>query len=55
MSRHKLAVETQTILGVLPLSHIYGLVLVALVAHYRGDEIVILPSFDLDKVLAAVQ
>ncbi|KND92583.1 putative 4-coumarate--CoA ligase 1 [Tolypocladium ophioglossoides CBS 100239] len=55
VSRKELGVETQTTLGVLPFSHIYGLVLVALVGQYRGDQVVVLPKFDLTAFLAAVQ
>ncbi|VUC33245.1 unnamed protein product [Clonostachys rosea] len=55
VARDKLGVKTQVVLGVLPLSHIYGLVLVGLVSCYRGDEVVVLPRFDLDAFLAAVQ
>ncbi|KYK59858.1 AMP-binding enzyme [Drechmeria coniospora] len=55
VSRDELGIATQTTLGVLPFSHIYGLVLVGLVGQYRGDQIVVLPKFDLTAVLAAVQ
>ncbi|PNY28991.1 4-coumarate-CoA ligase 1, partial [Tolypocladium capitatum] len=55
VARAELGVETQTALGVLPFSHIYGLVLVGLVAPYRGDQVVVLPGFDLAVLLAAVQ
>ncbi|PHH80838.1 hypothetical protein CDD83_3660 [Cordyceps sp. RAO-2017] len=54
-TRRQLGIRTQTSLGVLPFTHIYGLVMVSLVAHYRGDQIVVLPKFDLAAVLAAVQ
>lgn len=53
--RKQLGIQTQVGLGVLPFSHIYGLVMVALIAHYRGDETVVLPQFDLHAVLAAVE
>ncbi|POR36409.1 Putative 4-coumarate--CoA ligase 1, partial [Tolypocladium paradoxum] len=55
VARKELGVDTQTTLGVLPFSHIYGLVLVALVGQYRGDQVVVLPKFDLTALLAAVQ
>lgn len=42
-------------LGLLPLSHIYGLVAIAQTATYRGDEIIILPKFELDSYLHAIQ
>ena len=41
--------------GLLPLSHIYGLVVVANAGLYRGDGVVILPRFELRALLAAVQ
>ncbi|KAI9903595.1 hypothetical protein N3K66_000124 [Trichothecium roseum] len=50
-----LGVGPQVALGLLPLSHIYGLTLNALVPQYRGDEVVILPRFELATFLAAVQ
>ncbi|UNI24275.1 hypothetical protein JDV02_010035 [Purpureocillium takamizusanense] len=55
VSRAHIGLQTQTTLGVLPFSHIYGLVLVGLVGQYRGDQVVVLPRFDLTNVLAAVQ
>jgi acyl-CoA synthetase (AMP-forming)/AMP-acid ligase II len=54
-SRRDLGVETQTNLGLLPLSHIYALSLIAHVAQYRGDEVVILPRFELASYLSAIQ
>ena len=55
VARRENGIETQVILGLLPLSHIYGLTLVALLAQHRGDEVIILPRFELDTFLAAVQ
>ncbi|GJN81302.1 hypothetical protein PLIIFM63780_004835 [Purpureocillium lilacinum] len=55
VARDQIGLQTQTTLGVLPFSHIYGLVLVGLVGHFRGDQVVVLPKFDLTSVLAAVQ
>ncbi|KAK7946610.1 AMP-binding enzyme (4-coumarate-CoA ligase) [Apiospora aurea] len=48
-------VVTQVNLGVLPLSHIYGLIVVALSGIYRGDQIVILPRFELKNLLECIQ
>ncbi|KAF7554456.1 hypothetical protein G7Z17_g2921 [Cylindrodendrum hubeiense] len=48
-------IETQVMLGLLPFSHIYGLVPIAHVGTYRGDEIIVLPRFELKSFLAAVQ
>ncbi|RSL76316.1 hypothetical protein CEP51_010077 [Fusarium floridanum] len=47
--------NTQVSLGVLPFSHIYGLVVVAHVAHYRGDEVIVFQKFQLDQLLASIQ
>lgn len=53
--REKRGIKTQTGLGLLPFSHIYGLTLVAHVAHYRGDSLIVLPRFELKSFLNAVQ
>ena len=42
-------------LGVLPLSHIYGLCCVGHQGVFRGDNVVLLPSFDLIEVLQTIQ
>lgn len=42
-------------LGVLPLSHIYGLVGIGLIASYLGSQIIILPKFDFEAILYAIQ
>ncbi|ORY67429.1 uncharacterized protein BCR38DRAFT_456204 [Pseudomassariella vexata] len=55
LGREQKGVETQAALGLLPLSHIYGLVVVANAGIYRGDEIVILPRFDLKILLQSIQ
>ena len=54
-ARQELGVETQTSLGILPLGHIYGLTLVAQVAQFRGDRVIIMPRFELDTFLNAIQ
>ncbi|KAF4470270.1 hypothetical protein FALBO_2816, partial [Fusarium albosuccineum] len=48
-------IDTQVQLGLLPLSHIYGLVPVAHHGIYNGDETVILPKFELKILLSAIQ
>jgi len=53
-TRDELGITTQVALGLLPLSHIYGLTVVALVSQYRGDEVVVLPKFEIDTFLQAV-
>ncbi|RDL41605.1 Acetyl-CoA synthetase-like protein [Venustampulla echinocandica] len=47
--------RTEVVLGLLPLSHIYGLIVVAQVGTYRGDEVIILPKFELQSFLRAIQ
>ena len=46
---------TEVGLGLLPLSHIYGLVVIAQASTYRGDEVIILPKFELVSYLNAIQ
>ncbi|GAO14840.1 uncharacterized protein UV8b_04079 [Ustilaginoidea virens] len=55
VSRKQLGIETQVNLGVLPFSHIYGLTIVCLLSHFRGDQVIVLPKFDPDTFLNAVQ
>ncbi|KAK8070952.1 hypothetical protein PG997_011155 [Apiospora hydei] len=55
VGRSQKGVVTQVNLGVLPLSHIYGLIVVALSGIYRGDQIVILPRFELKNLLECIQ
>ncbi|CVK99300.1 probable phenylacetyl-CoA ligase [Fusarium mangiferae] len=55
VSRQKDAIETQACLGALPFSHIYGLLIISFASTFRGDEVVVLPEFDLEKALIAVQ
>lgn len=47
--------RTEVALGLLPLSHIYGLVVIAQASTYRGDGIIILPKFELQSFLNAIQ
>jgi acyl-CoA synthetase (AMP-forming)/AMP-acid ligase II len=55
VSRKKFGVETQVELGLLPFSHIYGLVVVAHSGTWRGDELIILPKFELTDYLQAIE
>ncbi|KAK4649251.1 uncharacterized protein QC761_117270 [Podospora bellae-mahoneyi] len=55
VSREKLGVETQTALGLLPFSHIYGLVVIAHSSVWRGDGVIVLPKFDLTEYLQAIE
>lgn len=55
VERAKQGIETQVVLGVLPFSHIYGLVVIAYSASYMGDEVVVLPKFDFKAFLSATE
>ncbi|KAK7417254.1 hypothetical protein QQX98_004688 [Neonectria punicea] len=48
-------IDTQVGLGLLPFSHIYGLSIISHILPWRGDEVVVLPKYKLDHMLAAVQ
>ncbi|CAH0054955.1 unnamed protein product [Clonostachys solani] len=54
-TRKQRGVKTQVNLGVLPLGHIYGLTVIALASQYRGDEVIILPRFNLGTFLDSVE
>jgi acyl-CoA synthetase (AMP-forming)/AMP-acid ligase II len=47
--------ETDTLICVLPLFHIYGLVVVLNMGLYSGATIVMMPRFDLESFLKAMQ
>ncbi|KAI0130164.1 hypothetical protein BJ170DRAFT_618939 [Xylariales sp. AK1849] len=55
VAREMHGVDTQMTLGLLPLSHIYGLVVVAQAGIYRGDGLIILPRFELKSLLETIQ
>ncbi|KAJ9647375.1 uncharacterized protein PV06_00093 [Exophiala oligosperma] len=42
-------------LGLLPQSHIYGLIVTSHASTYRGDQVIILPKFDLQHYLNSIQ
>lgn len=46
---------SEVVLGLLPLSHIYGLVVIAQGSTWRGDGCIILPKFELQSYLKAIQ
>jgi acyl-CoA synthetase (AMP-forming)/AMP-acid ligase II len=48
-------VDVQTMIGVLPFSHIYALTLVAHLSQYRGDQVVVLPRFELKSFLRSIE
>lgn len=46
---------TDVVLGVLPQSHIYALVVICHSATYRGDQVITLPKFEILHVLGAIE
>lgn len=54
-ARQKPGNAQQTALGLLPFSHIYGLIVVSLCTIYRGDEVIVLPKFELESFCRAIQ
>lgn len=55
VGRAKNNVTTQVAIGVLPFSHIYGLVVITHLSMWRGDEVIVLPKYSLLGMLSAVQ
>lgn len=47
--------ETDSMIGVLPFFHIYGMVLILNLAVYRGATLVTMPRFDLEQFLQLIQ
>ncbi|THC94756.1 hypothetical protein EYZ11_005748 [Aspergillus tanneri] len=47
--------HTEIILGLLPQSHIYALVVICHAGPYRGDQVIVLPKFELKSYLTAIQ
>lgn len=47
--------STEVTLGLLPQSHIYALVVICHAGPYRGDQIIVLPKFELKSYLASIQ
>ncbi|KAF2264132.1 phenylacetyl-CoA ligase-like protein [Lojkania enalia] len=45
----------ENVLGLLPMSHIYGLVVICHASIYRGDGVIVLPKFDFATTLQAIQ
>ncbi|RYO79927.1 hypothetical protein DL766_007431 [Monosporascus sp. MC13-8B] len=54
-ARTRRGIETQVHMALLPLSHIYGLVVVANAGTYRGDGAIVLPRFELKTLLESIQ
>lgn len=46
---------TETVLGLLPMSHIYCLVVICHASVYRGDRVVVLPKFEMKPYLECIQ
>jgi len=46
---------TENVLGLLPMSHIYGLVVICHASVYRGDGVIVLPKFEFASTLQAIQ
>ena len=46
---------TDVTLGLLPQSHIYALVVLCHAGPYRGDQVVILPKFEMGQFLGTIQ
>ncbi|KAL2856373.1 hypothetical protein BJX68DRAFT_253496 [Aspergillus pseudodeflectus] len=46
---------TDVLLGLLPQSHIYGLIVMCHAGPFRGDQVIVLPKFELETYMAAVQ
>jgi acyl-CoA synthetase (AMP-forming)/AMP-acid ligase II len=49
------SVYSEVSLGLLPQSHIYALVVICHAGAYRGDQIIVLPKFELKSYLASIQ
>lgn len=47
--------QTDVALGLLPQSHIYALVATCHSGIYRGDQTVVLPKFEINSYLAAIE
>jgi len=45
----------ENVLGLLPMSHIYALVVMCHCGPYRGDGTIVLPKFDMQLLLSSVQ
>lgn len=55
VSRRNLGIDTQAEIGLLPMSHIYALVVICHTGTFTGDTIIVLPRFELETYLAAIQ
>jgi len=55
IKRNLLQEYTENALGLLPMSHIYGLIVISHVGPYRGDGVIVLPKYDFKQLLQTVQ
>ncbi|MDA0237353.1 MAG: 4-coumarate--CoA ligase family protein [Proteobacteria bacterium] len=55
MTSHNAIGEQDTVLGVLPFFHIYGMVVIMLYSLYRRGTIVCMSRFDMEVFLAAIE
>ena len=46
---------TENVLGLLPMSHIYSLIVICHVSAYRGDGVIVLPKFEFSQMLGTIQ
>ncbi|KAJ4352049.1 uncharacterized protein N0V89_007395 [Didymosphaeria variabile] len=46
---------TENVLGLLPMSHIYSLIVICHVSAYRGDGVIVLPKFEFAQMLGSIQ
>lgn len=46
---------SETVLGLLPFSHIYGLIVISHVSLCSGDAVIVLPRFEMQSFLTAIQ
>ena len=46
--------QYKVVLGLLPQSHIYGLVSIAHISMYRGDSVIVLPKYELQVLAHAI-
>ena len=53
--KNDLQAFTETALGLLPMSHIYGLVVGSHAGAYRGDGVIVLPKYDFKILLQTIQ